>query len=80
MAYLKSKGARIMDKFHKKKFSLWKFKMKMVLASMGLWGIVDGSKEAPPSNADSKVLKEYQRPIKKAMFITGLNLMNNQLG
>ena len=56
MAYLESEVARVMDKFYREKFSLWKFKMEMVLAFVDLWDIVDGSKEAPPSNADPKVL------------------------
>jgi hypothetical protein len=31
MAYLESEAARIIDKFHGEKFSLWKFKMEMAL-------------------------------------------------
>ena len=58
MAYLESEVARVIDKFHEKKFSLWKFKMEMALASVDLWDIVDGSEKAPPSNADPKVLNE----------------------
>jgi hypothetical protein len=51
-------SARIMDKFNTKKFNLWKFKIEMLLASMDLWDIVDGSEEPLPSDADTKVLKE----------------------
>jgi hypothetical protein len=79
MAYLESEAARIIDKFHGEKFSLWKFKMEMALASVDLWDIVDGSEKAPPSDADPKVLKEYQRRVKKAMSIIVLNLADNQL-
>ena len=57
-----------MHKFHGEKFSHWKFKMKMVLASMDLWDILDRSDKAP-SNADPNVLKEYQRRIKKIVSI-----------
>ena len=39
--------------------------MEMVLASMDLWDTVDGSKKAPPSNANPKVLKDYQKHVKK---------------
>ena len=46
---------------------------------MDLWNIMDGSEEPPPLNADSKVLKEYQRHVKKAMCTIGLNLADNQL-
>ena len=43
MAYLESEAAKVIDKFHGEKFSLWKFKMGMALASVDLWDIVDGS-------------------------------------
>ena len=79
MAYLESEAVRVIDKFQGEKFSLWKFKMEMALASVDLWDIVDGSEKAPPSNADPKVLKEYQRRVKKAMSIIVLNLADNQL-
>ena len=71
MAYLEREGTRVMDKFHREIFSLWKFKMKMVFVFMNLWDIVDGSEKTLSSNTDPKVLKEYQRHVKKAMFIIG---------
>jgi hypothetical protein len=71
MASFEGESARIIEKFNGENFNLWKFKMEMVLASMDLWEIVDGSEEAPPSNADPKVIKEYQRRAKKAMSIIG---------
>ena len=40
---------------------------------------MDGFKETPHFNADLKVLKKYQRRVKKAISIIGLNLVNNQL-
>jgi hypothetical protein len=58
---------------------LWKFKIEMLSASMDLWDIIDESEEAPPSNADPKVKKEYERRVKKVMSVIGLNLANNQL-
>ena len=79
MTYLESEAARVMDKYHGEKSSLWKFKMEMVLASVDLWDIVDGLEKAPPPNTDPKVLKEYQRRVKKVMSIIGLNLADNQL-
>ena len=59
IACLESRAVKVINKFHKEKCSLWKFKMEMVLAPMELWDIVDGSNKAPPSNAYPKVLKEY---------------------
>ncbi len=79
MALFEGESARIIDKFNGENFNLWKFKMEMVLASMDLWEIVDGSEEAPPSNADPKVIKEVQRRVKKAMSTIGINLVDSQL-
>ncbi len=79
MASLEGESARVIDKFHGGNFNLWKFKIEMLLASMDLWDIVDESEEAPSSNADPKVKKEYQRRVKKAMSVIGLNLADNQL-
>ena len=78
MAHPNSKTARVMDKFHGERFSLWKLKMEMVMASIDVWNIINKSENAPPSDADPKVLKEYERPIKKVMSIIGLNLADNQ--
>jgi hypothetical protein len=78
-AYDESEAARIIDKLNGKKINLWKFKIEMLSAFMNLWDIVDGSKEPPPSNANRKVLKEYQQYVKKTMSIIVLNLADNQL-
>lgn len=51
----------------------------MFLAFINLWNIVDKFEEVPPSNANSKVNKEYQRHIKKVIFIIGLNFTDNRL-
>ena len=59
MVSLKSKAVKITDKFNGGKFNLSKFKIKMLLASMDLWDIVNRYKEPLPSNVDPKVLKEY---------------------
>jgi hypothetical protein len=79
MASFEGESARVIDKFNGENFNLWKFKMEMVLASMDLWEIVDGSEEAPPSNSDPKVIKEYQRRAKKAISTIAINLVDNQL-
>jgi hypothetical protein len=78
MASFEGESVRVIDKFNGEKFSLWKFKIEMVLASMDLWEIVDGFKEAPPSNSDPKIIKEYQRRVKKAMSIIGINLVDSE--
>jgi hypothetical protein len=79
MASLKSEAARIMNKFNEGNFNLWRFKIRMLLAFVNLWDIVDGPEETLPSNADPKVLKEYQRSMKKVTSIIDVNLVDNQL-
>lgn len=50
-----------------------------VLESKDLKDIVNIFNEDSIFNADPKVLKEYQKHLKKAMFIISLNLAENQL-
>jgi len=59
MTSFEGESPTVIDKFNAENFNLWKFKMEMVLASTDLWEIVDRSEEAPPSNTDPKVIKEY---------------------
>ena len=77
MAYFEIEAAIVIYKIHREKF--WNFKMEMVLTSVDLWNIIEGSEKAPPSNVDPKVLKDYQRHAKKAISIIGLNWQDNQL-
>ena len=79
MASFEGESVRVIDKINGDNFNLWKFKMEMVLASMELWEIVDDSEEPPPSDADPKDKKSYQRRVKKAMSVIGLNLVDGQL-
>lgn len=87
MATYENESARTIDKFKGENFSLWKFKMEMVLESMDLWEIVEGTEKPPPSEDDDekgikmdpKAIKEYNRRVKKAMSVIGLNLVDNQL-
>ena len=79
MATFENESARVIDKFKGDNFNLWKFKMEMVLESMDLWEIVEGSEEPPPFEDDPKVKKDYNRRVKKAMSVIGLNLVDDQL-
>ena len=45
---------------------------------MDLWGIMNESKKAPPSNIGSKVKEQYQMRVKKSMVNIVLNLADNQ--
>jgi hypothetical protein len=57
MASFEGESAKTINKFHRERFNLWKFKIEILSASMDLWDIIDRSEEALPSNADPKVKK-----------------------
>ena len=61
MASGDNEGLRVVDKFNGENFSLWKFKMEMVLASCDLRDIIDESEGAPPSDVDVKNLRSGPR-------------------
>jgi len=44
----------------------------MLLASMDIWDIMNSFEKPPPSNADPKELKEFERCVKKVMSIVAL--------
>lgn len=48
MASSDNEVLRLIDKFNGENFSLWKFKMKIILAWRALWGILDELEVAPP--------------------------------
>ena len=79
MATFESESVRSIDKFKGENFGLWKFRMEMVLSSMDLWEIVDETEEPPSKDGDPKVLKDYNRRVKKAMSVIGLSLVDSQL-
>lgn len=78
MSSFESMVAKVIDMFNIGNFNLWKFKIKMLLASMDFWDIVNGPGKTSYYNVDPKVLKDYQRRFKEAMSIIGLNMVDNQ--
>ena len=79
MASSASESLTLVDKFNGDNFSLWKFKMEMVLASKELWDIVDGSEVPPPSSADEKDKKAYDKRVKTAFAIIATNLVDKEM-
>ena len=79
MASSDNEGLEIVDKFNGENFSLWKFKMEMVLALSDLWDIVDESEGAPPSNADVKNKKAFEKQSKTAFGIITINLVDKEM-
>ena len=52
-------------------FTLWKFRVEMMLSLQNLWGIVDGTDEMPDATTDTKGLAEWKsRDLKARAQIT----------
>lgn len=79
MATTDGEGVRVIEKFNGENFGLWKFKMEMILDEKDLWEIVEGTEEPPPSDADVKEKKSYERRVKKAFAVIACNLADRQL-
>ena len=79
MASFEGEGPKVVDKFDRVNFHLWKFKMEMVLAEKELWEIVEGSEGLPLFSMDPKVRIAYNCSEKKAFAILALNLSDLQL-
>ena len=79
MASNEGEGTRVIDKFNGDNFGLWKFKMEMILSEKDLWEIVEGTEKPPPSDAEDKLKKAYERRAKKAFSMIACNLVDRQL-
>ena len=79
MAFRENEGLKILDKFNGENFNLWKFKMEMILASRDLWDIVDESEEAPPSDANLKDKKAFEKQSKTAFGLIAINLVDKEM-
>ena len=53
------------DKFNRENINFWKFKLEIRLVFMDLWGIMNDSEEAPPSNIHSKLKKQIQKAFQE---------------
>lgn len=79
MASSEGEGLRLVDKFNGDNFSLWKFKMEMILSAKDLWDIVDKSELPPPSTADERDKKDYERRCKRAFAVIATNLVDKEM-
>jgi hypothetical protein len=69
MALYESKTTRVVDKFNGDNFSLFKFKMEMILAEKDLWDIVVGTEKAPSIESDEKVISAFKKRERVAFCI-----------
>ena len=57
---------KVIDKFNNQNFNLWKFKIKIMMASMDLWYIVNEYEEPRPSKCGSQSVEGVQKTSLKA--------------
>ena len=69
----------VVDKFSGDNFSLFKFKMEMILDEKDLWDIVEGTEKAPPIGSDEKVILAFKKRERMAFRILCTHLVDAQL-
>ena len=65
------------DKLGSKNYSTLKFKLKHWFIAKELWGIVDGSEQAPESSAEPPVKAQYAKKLIRAMSYIVLAVSDN---
>ena len=80
MALLEGETPRIVvDKFNGENFSLFKFKMEMILDEKDLWDLVEGTEIAPPTGSDEKLILAFKKRERTAFRILCTHLVDAQL-
>ena len=68
----------VIDKLDGKNWSTWKFQMKHLLLTKGLWGLVDGS-ETLAEDAKAAASEEFQKKLQRAFSSIVLAVGASQL-
>ena len=79
MAIYEGETTRVVDKFNGDNFSLFKFKMEMILDEKDLWNIVEGNEEAPSSDNDSKDILAFKKRERTAFRILCTHMVDAQI-
>ena len=79
MALMESEQLRVVEKFNGDNFSLFKFKMEMVLDDKELWDIVTGDEKPPPSGTDPKEVVAFKRRERSAFRILCSHMVDAQI-
>ena len=58
---------------------MWKFQCRMALIKDGLWGIVDGTKEAPGLDSSANILAKFKTRKDRALAIIVLPIEHSLL-
>jgi hypothetical protein len=79
MALYESESACVVEKFNGDNFSLFKFKMEMILDEKDLWDVVEGTEKAPPSDSDVKIILAFKKPERMAFRILYTHMVDAQI-
>jgi hypothetical protein len=79
MVLYESEIARVVDKFNGDNFSLFKFKMEMILDEKDLWDIVEGTEKAPSIESDKKVISAFKKRERVAFRILCTHMVDAQI-
>ena len=69
----------VVDKFNGENFSLFKFKMEMILDEKDLWDLVEGMEIAPSTGSDEKLILAFKKRERTAFRILCTHLVDAQL-
>ena len=69
----------VVDKFNGENFSLFKFKMEMILDEKDLWDLVEGTKIAPLTGSDEKLILAFKKRERTTFRILCTHLVDAQL-
>ncbi len=76
MSSFQMESLKVMEKFDRRNFHLWKFKIRMMLFKHGLWKFVDGSATLP---REEVARADYKKKHTKAFALLCEHLTDAQL-
>jgi hypothetical protein len=79
MALYESETPHVVDKFNGDNFSLFKFKMEMILDEKDLWDIVEGTEKAPLIWSDERVIAAFKKREMVAFRILCTHMVDAQI-
>ena len=71
-----TKGA--FDKLDESNYSVWKFRMRMMLEEKDLWDVVEGTEDVP-TTGDAEEVKKYKKKERKSLALIALSVSNSQV-
>ena len=79
MALYEGETTCVVDKFNGDNFSLFKFKMEMIIDEKDLWDIVEGTKKALSIESNEKVISAFKQRERVAFCILCTHMVDAQI-